>query len=393
MILIGLSTPAPGAVTSHDVQSLLDRYGKEELIEVVLKLRNNRITIQVQDNFREFIGPPSPIFITVETLERDLNKLSVDAEKLEELFSSSLVSRPHQPRALANKSPSPANKSPLPAYKPPSPAYSASIKNTLWSVKTNKNTLYLLGSLHVLKADSLQFSREIKKAYDESEKIVFETDMGEMYNPATLQKMMTLGLDLNGKTLSQRISEETYALFEEKVTALGLPMAQFELFKPWLCALTIVGVELRRLGFDPEYGIDNYFFKKAKREGKERIFLETIDYQLELFANLDELEQELFLRQTLKEIEIVGTMTQEMIRAWKIGDVDKLGDLLQTSFKDQPEMYNRFIIQRNREWLEKILNLMNQEDDVLIIVGAAHLAGQGSLIELLESRGYEIVQM
>jgi uncharacterized protein YbaP (TraB family) len=379
MILLGLNTPALGIVTSQDVQSLFDRYGKDKLIEAVLKLRNNRITVQVQDTFREFIGPPSTEFITVETLERDLNKTSVDAKELEALFSSSPPPLPHQPRAIASK--------------PPSLNASESFKNTLWSVKTNKNTLYLLGSLHTLKADSNQFSREIEKAYEDSEKIVFETNIGAMYKPATLQKMMTLGLDLSGKTLSQQISDETYGLFKEKITALGLPVNQFERLKPWLCALTIVGIELRRLGFDPEYGIDNYFFNKAKREGKKCIFLETVDYQLELFANLDELEQESFLKQTLKDLEIIGTMAQEITNAWKNGDVGKLGNILQMSFEDQPEMYDRFLVQRNRAWLEKIVNLMNQEDDVLVIVGAAHLAGKESLIELLESKGHEIVQM
>ena len=389
MILISLSTPALGTVTSDEVQSLLDRYGKEEVIRAVLKLRNNRITVLVGDNFREFMGPPSPEFITVETLERDLNKIPVDAKKLDEIFSSSLVTRPHQPQAPSSETPSltssASNKNTQSSVKRG--------KNTLWSVKTNKNTLYLLGSLHVLKADSYQFSREIEKAYNESEKIVFETDVGEMYNPVTLQKMMTLGLDLSGKTLSQQISDETYGLFKEKVTALGLSVDQFERFKPWFCALTIVGMELRRLGFDPEHGIDKYFFNRAKQDGKEFIFLETADYQLGLFANLDALEQESFLRQTLKDIEIIGTMTQEIVRAWKIGDVDKLGDLLHMSFKEQPEMYNRFLIQRNRAWLKKIVNLMNQEKNVLVIVGAAHLAGQESLIELLESKGHQIVQM
>lgn len=378
LILSGLSTPVHGDVTSQEVKDLLDRYGKEELIWAVLKLRNNQITVKVRGKFREFTGPPSPEFVTVETLMRDLNKASVDAERLESIISPAAEPMPRQPRRASSK--------------PPTPVPALSGKNLLWSVQTDNNSVYLLGSLHLLRADSYPLSRAIMEAYDECEKIVFETDVGEMNSPATLKRMMMLGLYSGDETLANQISDETYREFQEKITHLGLPMAQFGRFRPWLCAVTIVGLELFRLGFDPNYGLDRYFFNRAKQQGKERIFLETVDDQLAIFSNMNEHEQESLLRQTLKDLEIIEKMANEMVIAWKKGDAEELGAILQMSFKDYPELYDRFVVQRNRAWLKEIEDLLNQGEDVLVVVGAGHLVGSESLIALLRSKGHEVVQ-
>ena len=218
------------------------------------------------------------------------------------------------------------------------------------------------------------------------------TDIGQMDDPATLQRMMKQGLYPNDTKLAEKISDETYGLFQQEVTALGLPIAHFERFKPWLSALTIIALELKRLGFDPKHGIDQHFFNKAKQDGKECVFLESVDYQLGLFANMDDNQQESFLKQTLKDLKIVDTMAQQMIQAWQTGDIDQLGAILQMCFKDHPELYERFVIDRNRAWIGRIEDLMKQGEDVLVVVGAGHLVGKESLIELLRVKGYEPVQ-
>ncbi|MCK5305636.1 MAG: TraB/GumN family protein [Candidatus Omnitrophica bacterium] len=264
--------------------------------------------------------------------------------------------------------------------------------NCLWSIKTEKNTVYLLGSIHILKSDSFPPAREFEKAYDDCDKIVLEADIGSLSDPEFQAKMMTLGLYLEGETLKQNISEETYALFESKAAGIGLPAAQFQCFRPWLCGLMLTVMELQRLGFNQDYGIDNYFYNKAKQDEKELDFLETAEFQINLLAQMSAQEQELFLKQTLKDLNVMETSMNDLVSAWKAGDSNKLNLLIKEGFEGFPDIYNRFIIQRNKNWIPKIETLTRQNENVLVIVGAAHLVGAEGLVEFFKKRGYVIEQ-
>ena len=265
-------------------------------------------------------------------------------------------------------------------------------KNFLWSIETEKNTMYLLGSMHLLKSDFFPLSKGIQDAYGVCNKIVFETDIDGTNDPAFQARMLTLGLYSEGQTLEQNVSEQTYASLKKKATAAGLSMAHLDRFRPWLCAITLTAIELQRLGFDPNYGIDIHFLDKAKKDGKEMIFFETVEYQLKAFSEMVEREEESFLRQTLKDLEVIETMFSDIVESWKTGDVDKLESIMKISFKDHPDTYDRLVTQRNKEWITKIENLMKQDDNVLIIVGAGHLAGTENILELLKKKSHKIRQ-
>lgn len=269
---------------------------------------------------------------------------------------------------------------------------SNSNKNFLWSVETGTTTVYLLGSLHVTRSDAWPLAQEIESAYNDCNKVVFETDVGGMNGPAAQAKVMTLGLYPEGQTLEQNISGETYRLLQKKATALGLPMVYLARFKPWLCALTLTAMEFQRLGFDLQHGVDDYFLKKAKADTKETIFLETVEHQINLFAQLDVCEQESFLGQTLKDLEVIETLASDMVAAWKTGNVDKLSSIITISFQEYPDIYDRLFVQRNKEWVAQIDHLTKQNDNVLVVVGAGHLVGTEGLVELLKKKGYTVKQ-
>ncbi|MDY6838528.1 MAG: TraB/GumN family protein [Thermodesulfobacteriota bacterium] len=265
-------------------------------------------------------------------------------------------------------------------------------KHFLWSVETNKNTIYLLGSLHVLTKDSYPLAQEIENAYRHCQKIVFETDIDGLNNPMMQAKIMTLGLYPLDQTLRQHVSEKTYAALKKKVAEAGLSMTVFERLKPWSCGVTLTIMALERMGFDLRYGIDTTFFQRAKKDGKERIFLEPVEYQINLLANMGKQDQELSLRQTLDDLEVVETMAPDMLDAWENGDVHRLDTIMNASLKKYPDIHDRLLVQRNKKWLSQIENLMNQDDNVLVIVGAAHLVGAESLVALLRGKGHHVTQ-
>jgi hypothetical protein len=265
-------------------------------------------------------------------------------------------------------------------------------KHLLWTVEGRNNTLYLLGSMHLLKQDSYPLPDKIEALHGCCNKVVFETDLDESNDPDFQKNMIKLGSYTEGRTLSTSVSRQTLDLLNKRLSPLGLQLAQFERFRPWFIALTIAALELQKLGYDPELGIDRYFYNRAKKEGKEMVFLETSEYQINLMAGLKRRKQELFLKQILKDLEVVETMSADMVESWSTGDADRLHSIIRIGYKEYPDIYDRFMTQRNRNWLPRLKKLMLEDKDSLVIVGSGHLVGEKSLIQLLQNNGYKVEQ-
>jgi uncharacterized protein YbaP (TraB family) len=186
-------------------------------------------------------------------------------------------------------------------------------KSSLWSIQTQSNKFYLLGSLHLLKQDAYPLAVAIGSAYADSRKIVFETDIAALQEPAMQAKMLQLALYPEGQNLLQDLDGSTRKLLEKKMGALGLPLEQFARFKPWFIALTLTTLELQRMGFNPMYGLDVHFFNKARTDAKEIGFLESAEFQLNLLGNMVKKDQIAFLNQTLKDLETVNELAADLV--------------------------------------------------------------------------------
>jgi uncharacterized protein YbaP (TraB family) len=265
-------------------------------------------------------------------------------------------------------------------------------KNCLWTVETSSNKIYLLGSLHLLKQDTYPLAPAIEKAYADSQVIIFETDIAALQEPGVQAKMLELGIYPADQSLLENLDGNTRQLLEKKMRVIGLPLAQFSRFKPWFVALTLATLELQRLGYNPEYGVDVYFFNRANTDGKEIGFLESAEFQIKLLGKMVEQDQNDFLSQTLKDLEVVNELAGDLVRSWKDGDADRLHELLSKSFEDYPHLHDRLLIQRNKNWIQKIEGAMRLNKSVLFVVGAGHLVGPESVVDLLKKKGYQVKQ-
>jgi hypothetical protein len=260
-------------------------------------------------------------------------------------------------------------------------------------VETSLNSaVFLLGSLHVLKSDAYPLAKTINEAYGLSQKVVFETDLAAMMDPTVMAKMMAMGLYPEGQTLLQNIPNEMRSSLKKKMTDLGMPMEHFGRFRPWFMAVTLTALELQRLGFSPEYGIDVHFYGRAGSDQKEIGYLEPVDFQLDLLGKMNEQDQNAFLGQTLKDLDVAAQMADDMLKNWEKGDVDNLYAILFKSFEGYPQIANRLLGQRNIDWVKKIEAMMAEDKNIFIIVGAGHLIGPGSVVALLKEKGYKVKQ-
>lgn len=268
-----------------------------------------------------------------------------------------------------------------------------SSKHCLWLVETPlRKEVFLLGSLHVLKSDAYPLAKVINEAYNASQKVVFETDLKAMMDPGVQAKMQEMGLYQEGQTIFQNIPDEILSSLQKKVADLGISMEHFRRYKPWFLAVTLTLLELQRLGFSHEYGIDFHFYGRSVADQKEIGFLESVDFQLKLLGKMNAADQTAFLGQTLKDLDVASQMADDMLIYWEKGDVDRLYAILLKSFDDYPQLENRLLQRRNRDWVKKIEEMMRENKNILIIVGAGHLIGPDSVVAILQEKGYEVAQ-
>ena len=177
--------------------------------------------------------------------------------------------------------------------------------------------------------------------------------------------------------LKDHVSAKTYRALTGKLKAAGLPESQFDRYKPWLCAVSLSGIELHRLGFDPKSGIDAHFFSRAEKDGKEMLFLETALSQIDLLAKTG--RQEDLLKQTLRELEVIDLRSAEIVKAWKRGDTAKM-EASSPSVREYPEV-RRPCSPGGTAWLPKIEALLDREATPVIVGPAIWWAG-GILAQL-----------
>ena len=266
-------------------------------------------------------------------------------------------------------------------------------KSCLWKVESKENRVYLLGSIHMLKKENYPLKKSIEDVFDDVQKLVFEIHLDSVESLSTQMMIFSKGMYQDDNTLRKTLGDTTYYSVKEKANDLGLNGEQMNKFKPWFLALTVMALKIQKLGFDPRYGIDKYFFEKAKQAEKKIAGLETVEYQINLFDALSMMNQEDLILQTFSEIDVLDEEIDKLVTAWTGGHLDELEEMVLKSFREYPEIYRQFIYQRNMNWLPKIELFLKQKKNVLVIVGAGHLLGDDGLLQLLQNRGYSIEQL
>jgi len=162
-------------------------------------------------------------------------------------------------------------------------------KNFLWRVQSKRNTVYVLGSIHLLKKDVYPLSRTIEGAFEKSDVLAVEANVNDI-SRLDIGKLMESSVYPANDSLEKHVSGNTFNLIKEETARSGLPMELVYNQRPWFLGLTLESLELMKSGYDPNYGIDKYFLSKA--EGRKKISeLESLDYQINLLAGLNDDEQ------------------------------------------------------------------------------------------------------
>lgn len=268
----------------------------------------------------------------------------------------------------------------------------------LWKVTSDVGEAYLLGSIHLGKPDMYPLDVRIEEAFSASDNVVVEVDVGAGNEAEQQALAMQMGLYSDGSTVQDHLSPESFRKFQAFLDERGLPIAAFGAFRPWASAATLQVMEMQRIGFDTDIGIEQHFLRLAEQQDKPVHELETADFQLRMLAEMPDDLQELFLISTIDEYASFSERIDEMIASWQAGDATVLESMLLKDYEEKLEMrplYKRILIDRNVGMAEKIAGMLENGGTWFVMVGAAHLVGEEGLVELLrqDSHGFEVVQV
>jgi len=271
---------------------------------------------------------------------------------------------------------------------------SQSKKNFLWKVQSKTNTVYVLGSIHYLKQELYPLNEKIEKAFDQSNILGVEANVDNV-SKMDLQKLVESAFYSGEETLEKHLSPEAFELVKKQLTELGASIEAASKYRPWFLALSLASVEIVKLGFDPNSGVDRYFLSKAT-EKKKIVELESLEYQINLFSALSEKNQELFLLYTLKDIKVLEQELDKLIKAWTAGDEKGIESIMTRSMKEDKKLvpiYEKLVVERNRKMVSKIEDYLKEKETFFVVVGAGHLVGNQGIIELLKGKGFVLEQL
>jgi uncharacterized protein len=263
----------------------------------------------------------------------------------------------------------------------PAEVETVDVDPALWVVKDKDTTIYLFGTIHILKPGLGWFDEAIKSAFDRSDELVIE-----MVEPSAAQSQAIFakyGIDSTGKALTAKMSEAERTPYSALIAKLGLPIASFEALDPWAVAVTLQLVSLQASGFDPGSGVDGQLESAAIAAKKPVSGVETFESQLALFDNLPQESQLKFLAESVSGFDEMATGMAQLVDSWSKPDPEALAKLMNDGMSD-PILYKRLLSDRNANWAKWIDRRMKKPGIVFMAVGAGHLAGKDSVQMLLK---------
>ena len=266
--------------------------------------------------------------------------------------------------------------------------------SSVWQVTKGDSQLYIAGTVHLLPPQEFPLPDEFSRAYAKADTLVFETDVRELETAQGMQLLMQQARYQDGRSLQQVLSAATYQQLSQFARGQGLDLTPLDSFKPDFVLLTLMQLALQKAGMAGE-GVDMYYLKQAVADSKPLLFLETVEQQLAMLLNISANNEDVFVQQNLQQLTELEQQLKQIIRAWRAGDTRQLSELAM-AYTDTPEgkqFHQALLVQRNKNWLPQLQQMLATKEVELVLVGALHLAGEDNVLTLLQQQGYKVTQL
>ena len=269
--------------------------------------------------------------------------------------------------------------------------HSVLASSSVWKISKGSDFLYIAGTIHILPPSEYPLPKAFNKAYKATNALVFETKLPDESDMALQLQMMQAMMYKNGQSLKSVLSKRTYQQLQRYVAGLGSDLNMLESFKPGALISMLAMLEAQKSQLAGE-GVDVYFNKKAVTDNKTITYLESVEFQINMLANMGKNHEDKFIKSNLKQMKDFKVMFIKLIDAWRRGDVAKLTKLAIEPMQDDPISLKQLLTDRNHNWLPLIEAMFGDNNKEFVLVGVAHLVGKENVLALLKSKGYRIEQ-
>jgi len=263
----------------------------------------------------------------------------------------------------------------------------------LWKVADSDTTIYLFGTIHLLPKGTVWRSPAFDKVAAGSDTLIVETVIDESNPAATMGELFKLAISPGLPPLSARIPADRKALLDDTIAKSGIPAQVLDKMETWAAAFLLLGVQFKDLGLDPGSGVESVLRKQFVAGGKPIDQLETNAEQLGFFDRLSEKAQREFLIGVLDDAGEMKDQFGGMLAAWSKGDVKAIADNFNAELSDAAELKDALLVRRNANWAQWVQSRLDKPGTVLVAVGAGHLAGDQSLVSMLQKDGIKVARV
>ncbi|MEL6569397.1 MAG: TraB/GumN family protein [Pseudomonadota bacterium] len=263
----------------------------------------------------------------------------------------------------------------------------------VWTLADEDTTVHLFGTVHILKPETKWRTETLDSVLTEADALYFEADVSSPEAAAEMARIVPqLGVFQDGTKLTDLLDADELKEVEEAATLIGVPMQAIEPMKPWLATVQMSVLALQKQGYAADSGVETVLTGLAKEQDIPLRYLESATEQLNFFADLPLEDQVEFLVASAIQIEDDPNMLDKLVEEWAEGDVDDLAAIMaEPDVMGSDAVYDILIVERNQNWVQQIKTLMDAEEGTfLMAVGAAHLAGDDSVVEMLRADGIDV---
>ena len=277
--------------------------------------------------------------------------------------------------------------SPAPARAP------QAARPALWAVADADTTVYLFGTIHLLPEKFQWRTPTLDRAVAGSQQLVVETIVDDKNPQKMMQALASLAFSKGLPPVAERVPPSKRAALQAAIAKSGMPPQALDQMETWAVAFMLLGNQFKDLGLKGEEGVEKVLRDSFSSTGKPVGELETNVEQLGFFDRLPEADQRMLLEGAIDQPQSMNSEFAKMLGAWSRGDVNAIARTFNQDLAASPVLKHALIEQRNANWSRWIRKRMSQPGAILIAVGAGHLAGKDSVIDLLKRSGYQVKRL
>jgi uncharacterized protein YbaP (TraB family) len=268
------------------------------------------------------------------------------------------------------------------------PAKPAAKHPALWMLADSDTKIWLFGTIHLLPEGEKWRTPALDRALAGSDELVLEVaNVDDLM--ASAQALQKLGISPGLPPIVERVPESKRAALRAMIAESGYPEAVYDRLETWAAALPLLGVSFKRLGLDPQLGVERQLGAPFRASGRTVSGLETIEQQFGFFDTLSEDAQRALLLAVVEDKDDTRAQFQAMVDAWANGDLEGIARTFDDETQMSPELKEALMRRRNAAWADWLAKRLDRPGTVFVAVGAGHLTGADSVQSMLRAKGLE----